>query len=39
MADPVNYGFTASICKPFNRSDLVRLLNQYIKIGTGARHN
>ena len=32
MANPQAYGFTASICKPFTRSDLARLLNLHMPI-------
>jgi PAS domain S-box-containing protein len=31
MADPGKYGFTASICKPFKLSDLIEMLNRYLK--------
>jgi PAS domain S-box-containing protein len=31
MADPKAYGFTASICKPFRKADLVKLLNANMK--------
>ena len=31
MANPANYGFTASIRKPFRRAELAKLLNKYIK--------
>jgi CheY-like chemotaxis protein len=31
IADPVKYGFTASICKPFKKSELAELLNKYLE--------
>ena len=31
MANPADYGFTASICKPFRKSDLSGMLNKYMK--------
>jgi PAS domain S-box-containing protein len=31
MADPVKYGFTASICKPFKMPELAELLNRHFK--------
>lgn len=31
MADPQRYGFTASITKPFTKSELVRMLNKHVK--------
>jgi CheY-like chemotaxis protein len=31
MANPTEYGFTASICKPFRKSDLSEMLNKYLK--------
>jgi PAS domain S-box-containing protein len=31
MAEPAKYGFTASISKPFTKSDLAALLNKHIK--------
>jgi PAS domain S-box-containing protein len=33
MAEPVRYGFTDSISKPFTKSELAELLNKYIKNG------
>lgn len=30
MANPANYGFTASICKPFRKADLSKLFNRFI---------
>jgi PAS domain S-box-containing protein len=30
MANPSSYGFTASICKPFRKSELSEMLNKYI---------
>jgi len=30
MAQPVEYSFTASICKPFRKSELAEMLNRYI---------
>lgn len=33
MADPEKYGFTASICKPFRRMELAKLLNKYFPNG------
>ncbi len=30
MASPQSFGFTASICKPFLRADLARLLNEHV---------
>lgn len=30
MANPKEYGFTASICKPFKKSDLMQMLKQYM---------
>ncbi|HEX7511457.1 MAG TPA: response regulator [Chitinivibrionales bacterium] len=30
IADPKAFGFTGSICKPFRKSDLAALLNEYI---------
>jgi signal transduction histidine kinase/CheY-like chemotaxis protein len=30
MANPADYGFTASICKPFRRSELAEMLNKYL---------
>ena len=30
MKDPTNYGFTASICKPFTKSELMEMLNDYL---------
>jgi CheY-like chemotaxis protein len=32
IADPVKYSFTASICKPFKKSELAELLNKYLEI-------
>jgi PAS domain S-box-containing protein len=31
MKDPLKYGFTASICKPFNSSELTEMLEKYLK--------
>ncbi|HNW83637.1 MAG TPA: ATP-binding protein, partial [bacterium] len=31
MANPLKYGFTASICKPFKIIDLMRMLNTHLK--------
>jgi PAS domain S-box-containing protein len=31
MANPVEYGFTASIGKPFKKTELVKLLNEHLK--------
>jgi CheY-like chemotaxis protein len=31
MANPKEYGFTASICKPFRKSDLIKILNNHVK--------
>jgi len=31
MANPQNYGFTASICKPFRKIELAEMLNTYMK--------
>jgi CheY-like chemotaxis protein len=31
MATPEAYGFTASICKPFRKSDLAKMLNRFMK--------
>lgn len=31
IKDPFEYGFTASICKPFLRSELVIMLQKYLK--------
>jgi hypothetical protein len=31
MANPVQYGFTASIRKPFRKAELSDLLNKYAK--------
>lgn len=33
MANPKDYGFTASICKPFTMQELTNILNKYIKRG------
>jgi len=30
MTNPKDYGFTGSICKPFTKSELARLLNKYV---------
>jgi len=32
MADPQKYGFTASITKPFTKTELINMLNKYMKI-------
>ena len=32
MTNPRDYGFTGSICKPFTKSDLARLLNKYVSV-------
>jgi len=31
MKSPANYGFTASICKPFRISELSEMLNKYMQ--------
>jgi CheY-like chemotaxis protein len=31
MTDPVKFGFTASICKPFTIADLAKMLSQNLK--------
>ena len=31
MKDPVRFGFTASICKPFTMAELSEMLNRYLK--------
>ena len=31
MSEPEKHGFTASISKPFRRSDLAAMLNRYMK--------
>lgn len=31
VKNPTEYGFTASICKPFRRSELSEMLNKYLK--------
>ena len=31
MASPRDYGFSASICKPFIRADLAKLLNEHLR--------
>ena len=31
MKNPTEYGFTASICKPFRKNDLAEMLNKYLK--------
>lgn len=31
MASPREYGFTASLCKPFIRADLAKLLNEHLR--------
>ncbi len=33
MANPAAYGFTASICKPFRKDELARILNAFMKPG------
>lgn len=30
MKDPAKYGFTASICKPFRKAELIEVLNKFI---------
>jgi CheY-like chemotaxis protein len=30
MKDPAKYGFTASICKPFRKTELIEMLNRYV---------
>jgi YesN/AraC family two-component response regulator len=35
IKNPVNYGFTASICKPFRRIELMEMLEKHMK----ARNN
>jgi CheY-like chemotaxis protein len=32
MKNPTDYGFTASICKPFKKSELSEMLNRYLKL-------
>ncbi|HMA65377.1 MAG: ATP-binding protein [Fibrobacterota bacterium] len=32
IAEPVKYGFTASICKPFQKKELKELLNRYCSV-------
>lgn len=32
MKKPAEYGFTASICKPFRKSELSEMLNKYMKV-------
>ncbi|NLD93434.1 MAG: response regulator [Fibrobacter sp.] len=32
IADPVKYGFTASICKPFQKKELKELLSRYYSV-------
>jgi CheY-like chemotaxis protein len=32
MKKPVEHGFTASICKPFRKSELSEMLNKYMKL-------
>ncbi len=31
MANPAEYGFTASMCKPFRKTELVRLLSKHLR--------
>jgi PAS domain S-box-containing protein len=31
MANPMEYGFTASLCKPFSRGELAEMLNRHIE--------
>jgi len=31
MANPTDYGFTASICKPFRKTELSEILNRYMR--------
>jgi hypothetical protein len=31
MANPVDYGFAASICNPFTVNELLVMLNKYLK--------
>jgi CheY-like chemotaxis protein len=31
MKSPTEYGFTASICKPFRKVELSEMLNKYMK--------
>jgi PAS domain S-box-containing protein len=31
MANPKEYGFSASICKPFSKDDLAKILNEHLK--------
>jgi signal transduction histidine kinase/CheY-like chemotaxis protein len=33
MSDPAHYGFTASICKPFKKTQLADMLNRYVRKG------
>jgi CheY-like chemotaxis protein len=30
MANPKEYGFTASLCKPFKKSELVEMLEEHL---------
>ena len=32
IANPVPHGFTASLCKPFLRKDLVKILSRYMPV-------
>lgn len=34
MKNPVEYGFTASIGKPFRKAELIEMLEKYMKTGT-----
>ena len=31
MKNPTEYGFTAGICKPFRKQELVKMLEKYMK--------
>jgi CheY-like chemotaxis protein len=31
MKNPAEFGFTASLCKPFRMAELAKLLNEYFK--------
>jgi two-component system cell cycle sensor histidine kinase/response regulator CckA len=32
MKNPIEYGFTGSICKPFKKSELMEMLNKHVKL-------
>ncbi len=36
MKNPADHGFTASICKPFTKAELVKLLNEHLKVENGS---